>query len=778
MTPTAPTPSRGRPGLRPRPAVVGALIVPALALAATWPWIVDFLTPVEVGDGTRVRLTELAVVGAALWGAAACLLGALARRWRPEASAWWTVGAGAIVWAMGALAGPLGGLAPTAGPSHGGAADVLQVAGFALMLIGSLLVPTRGPMDLLRRIDLTLVLTAVLIVLWSMAQRLSVADAPEALLHSGSLVLGAAGVLAGAALVIRSLPQHQPELRGLVAALMAGGIAYMLAADRGPTSAYTYRSLAADLCWMVMGLSLVVAGRRLREPRDEHATTRRVTDRVYSWLPATATIVGLATAAIHQRDVGALVPALTVLGTALVVLSATRGALMHERNKMLLDQLRFTAAQMARAGRTDELTGLGNRLGLEIRLGEALERQSPHGVSVFFIDIDNFKDVNDTLGHEAGDQLLHVLADRLMGVLGHDVFRIGGDEFVAVREDLDPRSAEAIAAAIVAALGPPVPLGPHRVPSGASVGLARSEIRADGNRRRDEPQLLLRRADLALYRAKELGRGQWASYEPWLQERADRRLALQQGLRSAITAGQLDVVYQPIVDLHTGSTVGAEALVRWVSPTFGILLPLEFLPLAEEADLMPALGEHVLSAVVDRLATSEVPGWVSVNLSAAELLHPELVERVARHLRLGGVAPQRLRVEVTEAVVLDPAVRGVLGQLAAMGVRTCIEDFGTGPTSLRYLSGLSDLTLKMDRSFLGGLGRSHDERVVLAAVTDLAHDLALRVGVEAVTTERQAEELRRLGVEEAQGWLLGEPVAWSRLMDRLADPSVPRGAPG
>jgi diguanylate cyclase (GGDEF)-like protein len=388
---------------------------------------------------------------------------------------------------------------------------------------------------------------------------------------------------------------------------------------------------------------------------------------------------------------------------------------------------------------------------------------------VLFIDIDNFKQVNDSLGHDAGDELLKVLAGRLTEVMGADVFRVGGDEFVAVREDLDSRSAEAVAAAVVAALGPPVQIGAHRFPTGASVGLARSEPRADGRRQPDDPQLLLRRSDLALYRAKELGRGQWAAYEPWLQERADRRLTLQQGLREALERQEFEVFYQPVHALSTGALIGAEALVRWVSPAFGVLLPHEFVPLAREAALMPALGEVVLDTVLGDVASGGGSGsglWVAVNLSEDEVLHPTLSRRLTSQLNAYGVPPERLRLEVTERVVLDPTAREVLNGLAEAGLGMTIEDFGSGPTSLRHLSSFRKLTLKMDRSFLGAVGRPRDDLTILGAMVGLAHELGLTTAAEAITTSRQAEDLMGLGVDEGQGWHFGQAIRWSELVGR------------
>ncbi len=746
---------------------IAAFSLTALAVigAAVWPRVISAVTGHTVADRTQATLTGALVAAGALWGALECLRGAEERRGDRRSAAWLLFGAGGLAWAVGAAVAVMDGVAPVGGPGLGTATGFLQFAGSAAVLAGTMLIPADSPPTLLRRIDLSLVLTAVLVALWAVAVPLMLDRPPDSTSRAAIALMGAAWIVSSASVTMRAPPHHHSEVRGLVWALLAGGLASILTANGFPEHAVDLRSGTADLLWLIMGLTLAVSARRLRHPWVYSSDVTRAADRLHGWLPGTATVAALAIVAVAQYLGERLDPMMMTLGALVVVLSGARGLLMHVHNQSLFKRLMRIADELGRTSRRDDLTGLGNRLALEERLGQALRRQPPEGVSVFFIDIDNFKGVNDSLGHDSGDDLLQVLADRLVGVLGADVFRVGGDEFVAVREDLDGRSAEAVAAAIVAALGPPVQIGAHRVPSGASVGMARSEPRQDGDRRPDDPHLLLRRADLALYRAKELGRGQWAAYEPWLQERADRRLSLQQGLHEALADGQIEVFYQPVVHLRSGELAGAEALVRWVSPAFGVLLPHEFVPLAHEAALMPAIGEQVLHTVLGHMAGS--PGehlWVAVNLSEDEVVHPGTVERFRCALADSGVDPTRLHVEVTERIVLDPAARSVLNALADLGIRICIEDFGSGPTSLRYLSGFSALTLKIDRSFLGAIGRSRDDRTILAAVVDLAHELGLGVAAEAITTERQAEELLEMGIEEGQGWHFGQAVRWPELL--------------
>jgi diguanylate cyclase (GGDEF)-like protein len=755
-----------------RPVTAWVLVSGAALLAVVWPWLHSMFTGTAPSGALWTRVTGTMVVLAGAWAGVEVLRSTVPWHGDRRRRAWSIVGGGVMSWTLGATAAVLTGRPHLGGPGHGLAVELLQLVGALVVVAGAATIPSDATPSIERRIDLALVVTAVLVALWAVALPLLLDEPPGTPARAVAALLGAAWIITAAGIAMRAGPHHHSELRGLVYALLAGGTALMASSGISPAPAYTATGSVTDLLWLTMGLALVTSGRRLRRPWVDSPDNRRAVERLHAALPAAATVAALALVAVAQRRERALDPVMMALGALVVVLSGARGLLMHLHNRSLFARLLSSAEELTRTSRRDPLTGLGNRLALEERLGIALRHHEPPGTSVFFIDIDNFKRVNDSLGHEAGDELLQVLAERLIGVMGADVFRVGGDEFVAVREDLDGRSAEAVAAAVVASLGPPVQIGAHRFPTGASVGLARSERRADGPRQPDDPQLLLRRADLALYRAKELGRAQWAPYEPWLQERADRRLTLQQGLRDAIEDREFEVFYQPVHALGTGDLVGAEALVRWVSPTFGVLLPHEFVPLANEAALMPAIGEVVLEAVLADLRDDDRRLWVSVNLSEDEVLHPAVAPRLVERLEACGVEPGRLRVEVTERAVLEPTAREVLNQLAARGLGICIEDFGSGPTSLRHLSSFSDLTLKMDRSFLGASGRQRDDLTILAAVVDLAHELGLRCAVEAITTAAQAEDLRGLGVDEGQGWHFGQAVRWSELTGR-----DPREAP-
>jgi diguanylate cyclase (GGDEF)-like protein len=752
-----------------RPAVAAAMITTATVLAISWPWILSRITGSFPDDSERAWGSGALAVAAGAWAGFECIRGSATRRGgsgrtNRTALAWSAIGTGMAIWSAGTAWVVIDGGVPVAGPGNPVVSQILQLVASLVILIGVAAIPGDDSTSVGRLIDIAIVATAVLAGIWALALPLLPDEAPETLTRSLFALMGAAWIVASATLATRATPHLHSELRGLTYALLAGGLALMIASGIRESAGYTGSAAMSDLLWLTMALALVVSGRRLRRPWVDTVESVHVMVRIHSALPAFATFAALGLIAITQRQDGSLDPVMMTFGILVVVFSGARGLLMSSRNRSLFARLLTTADELRRTIRTDPLTGLGNRLALEDRLDAALERRSSAGTSVFFIDVDNFKRVNDSLGHDAGDELLQLLAARLTGVMGTDVFRIGGDEFVAVREDLDSSSAEAVAAALVAALGPSVQIGAHSFPTGASVGLARSETRADGPRTPDDHQLLMRRADLALYRAKELGRAQWAPYEPWLQDRADRRLGLQRDLDQAIDRHEFEVLYQPVHSLATGKPLGAEALLRWVSPEFGVIIPHEFEPLVNETALRTAMFDARFDLVLADLA-EEPHGelWIAFGMDEEELAHPGIAARLLGDLAASGVDPTRMRIETSEQAVLSPAVREALDELVEGRVRICIKGFGTGPSSLSFLSRFTALTLKLDRSLLGSLGPESSDLRVLTAVVELAHELGLGCAADAIATSRQAAELRRLGVDEGQGWHFGPAMRWNEL---------------
>ncbi len=425
----------------------------------------------------------------------------------------------------------------------------------------------------------------------------------------------------------------------------------------------------------------------------------------------------------------------------------------------------------------DPLTGLPNRALLLDRLGHALARaaRDGSGVAVLFLDLDRFKVVNDSLGHQTGDRLLVAVAEGIVECLRPEdtAARLGGDEFIVLLEDVrDARDATRVAERIAACLRAPLTLAGHEIAVTASIGIA---LAAAGRGRPDE---LLRDADLAMYRAKARGKARYEIFDASMNARALERLALEADLRRALERGQLRLHYQPQVELATGRIAGAEALARWEHPERGLVPPGEFIPLAEETGLILPLGWWALEEACRQArawgrdaggAAGDRPPTISVNLSARQFQQPGLAAGVARVLCKTGLDPRRLHLELTESVVMEPAEATIatLQELKAQGVRLAIDDFGTGYSSLSYLKRFPVDLLKIDRSFVAGLDRDAEDTAIVGAVVTLARALGLAVAAEGVETAGQLARLRDLGCDLGQGRYLAEPLAPEALGDLL-----------
>jgi diguanylate cyclase (GGDEF)-like protein/PAS domain S-box-containing protein len=417
----------------------------------------------------------------------------------------------------------------------------------------------------------------------------------------------------------------------------------------------------------------------------------------------------------------------------------------------------------------DPLTGLPNRALFLDRLGHALDAagRSEDSVALLFLDLDNFKVVNDSLGHGAGDELLVAVGSRLQGCVrpGDTVARLGGDEFTVLLERIPGTGeAERVVERIMDALAVPFEVSGSEVVVTASVGVV-----PDARRRGRGPADLLREADLAMYRAKESGKASYAVYEEAMSVRAAARLGVERDLRLALADpdGAFEVYYQPKVALASGEVVGMEALVQWRHPERGLVLPGEFISVAEETGLILRIGRFVLSEACRSLARwrdARPPGayplLLCVNVSARQLKAPGFVEEVAGILDAYGLEPDALVLEITESVVMDEPERSSekLGELKALGVRLAIDDFGTGYSSLSYLRSFPVDYLKIDRSFLNGLGKVLEDTVLVSGVLGLARSLGLAVVAEGIETSSQLAQLRELGCELGQGFYFSEPL--------------------
>jgi diguanylate cyclase (GGDEF)-like protein/PAS domain S-box-containing protein len=422
-------------------------------------------------------------------------------------------------------------------------------------------------------------------------------------------------------------------------------------------------------------------------------------------------------------------------------------------------------SELAHRAYYDSLTELPNRALLIDRLEQALARASRSGrhMALLFIDLDGFKLVNDGLGHLLGDQLLVVVGQRLRAILRADdtAARLGGDEFVILLESLaDPQIATRLAQRFLDLLSRPFLLDGHEVFVGASVGLAVTAA-ADGIK----PDELLRRADLAMYEAKERGTGQIVQFDLEMGGRSLERLELGADLRRALDRQEFCLYYQPIVELPTRRITGVEALLRWNHPERGLVAPMEFIPQAEQSGLIVPICRWVLNEACRQAHTwtrhlpPDVPFVMSVNLSGRQFQDPRLVEDVATALRESRLQPDRLKLEVTESTAVETGIGAIqtLQALKDLGVRLAIDDFGTGYSSLSYLKHFRVDTLKVDRSFINGVETDPQDVAIVESVVALARSLGLSVTAEGVETTEQLDVLNGIACDEAQGYFFARP---------------------
>ncbi|CAA9442421.1 MAG: diguanylate cyclase/phosphodiesterase (GGDEF & EAL domains) with PAS/PAC sensor(s) [uncultured Rubrobacteraceae bacterium] len=445
-----------------------------------------------------------------------------------------------------------------------------------------------------------------------------------------------------------------------------------------------------------------------------------------------------------------------------------RTARLAESNARLQQEIaerRELEEQLMHQAFHDPLTGLTNRTLFLDRLDLALARTEwrEGKVAVLFMDLDNFKVINDSLGHEAGDQVLLAVAERLEESMGAEgtVARFGGDEFTVLLEDVASVSgAVRVAERIQEAMRAPFYLEGRARFITTSIGIVLS---TSGD---EPPEVLLRYADTAMYQAKAVGRARHAVFDPSMTIAALERLELESDLRRALEREEFRVHYQPKVALGSGEVVALEALLRWEHPERGLVLPDEFVTIAEETDLIVPIGRWVLEEACrqTRLWQDRSPGRSAlktcVNLSARQFQHHALVEEVAAILRETGLDPASLDLEITESVVMDdaPSTLAKLQKLKDLGVNLTIDDFGTGYSSLSYLRRFPVDFLKIDRSMIQGLGEDPKNEAIVSAVVNLAHALGERVVAEGVETEKQLACLREIGCDFAQGYYFARPL--------------------
>ena len=443
-----------------------------------------------------------------------------------------------------------------------------------------------------------------------------------------------------------------------------------------------------------------------------------------------------------------------------------------ENSHVLLES---SADKLKHQATHDALTGLPNRSLLEDRLKQAISsaERFHRMVTVVFIDLDGFKLINDSLGHQTGDDLLKVIAERMLTCVRSvdTVVRLGGDEFVIVL----PEMGEAVVPTlqrIQDAIAQPVQLGSQSLQVSGSIGLA--IYPADGA----DADSLLMNADAAMYRAKELGRNNYQFYAAELNSKIREKLALQEGLRNAVARGEFELLYQPKVDLQSGRMIGMEALIRWRHPERGTVSPAQFIPLAEETGLIVPIGEWVLRTACKQNKIWQDAGMpaisVSVNVSARQFREKGLVKRVARALEESGLDARYLELELTEGLIMQDLERALttMRALQAIGVLISIDDFGTGYSSLSALQSFPIVRLKIDKAFVDGIAKNEDDKAIAKAVISMGHQLNLKIIAEGVETEQQLAFLRANNCDEMQGYLFSEPVTAENIPALLQPPTV------
>jgi diguanylate cyclase (GGDEF)-like protein len=506
-----------------------------------------------------------------------------------------------------------------------------------------------------------------------------------------------------------------------------------------------------------------IANQNLREA----LLNQGVTDAMIAPLRSTAGATGTLLVANRLGDVGAFsAQDLTLLQT---LAGQAGGALARGQ---LMDDLRRAATEREYQALHDPLTGLPNRTLFTDRVGQAAAALGPEGrLAVLLVDLDRFKEINDTLGHASGDLVLREVGVRLRARLpdNHMVARLGGDEFaVLVPAIPDWNTAVGVGQLVRATLGQPLPIEQLELEVTGSIGIAL------GPDHGSDPELLLQRADVAMYQAKE-GHTGIEVYAPERDQYSPRRLALVGALRAAIEQRELTLVYQPKIELATGRMVGVEALVRWHHPEHGFVPPDEFIPIAESTALIQPLGQFVLETALDQARCWQEAGLslhVAVNLSVRNLLEPTLVDRVAELVGRSAVTPGALTLEITESgVMTDPeAAIALLWGLRRIGIRLSIDDFGTGYSSLAYLKRLPVDEVKLDKSFVLNMTGDADDAAIVRSTIELAHNLGLQLVAEGVEDQETLDLLATLGCDLVQGYHLARPMPADELANLQRHP--------
>lgn len=720
---------------------------------------------VHLGFGILLRL-----------GAAAALLFAAGTATERARVAWLTMAAGCAVSALAALLFLVEVLSDHA-VQRTGAGALLGFCGAVVGMIGVLVLPPtakHGP----RRVQLVdtaiLAVTAIAIV-WA----LPLTETTGHLQSVAIEISGVATILIAVGTVVRCRPDRNGEIGLLAAAVVIEGLWVLV--HNPPPADYGLSTRVADVLAAV-GFTLAGAA-GLRFGRGVGRVGRTAADQRHLLaLPEAATVVtlaALATSAGRHRD---LAPSLVIAGVALALISIRMLQLGAEQ-RQLTTSLQNAADRLFVEARTDALTGLGNRLALD----EAMPR-SDEAVSALSIDVDGFKRINDALGHAVGDLLLVEVTERIRAVVGNvGAYRPGGDEFVVLLRDAGGQ-ADAVAEAIVDAFDTPVVASDRELVVGVSVGV--SGWTPGDSVPSPDLEKLLADAELALRASKARGGGCWTRFEPAFAQRSRRDRLVRGRLQAAASNHDLDVVYEPTVDLATGSLVGVTAKLVW-SSDLGSMGPEHVLPIATEGGLLKEVTESVLARVTQLVADIGSPRdgepttaaarpdrlrTIGVSLTNDQLMHPAVADLVAEHLDSHGSVQPALGIEVTEAAIADASTLAVVERLRNAGARFAVDRFGTGPSSLFRMDDYPAAAVRLDASFVHGLGRRRNETAIAAAVARLGQSLGMHLSAAGVDEEFHSEFLLRLGFSSGRGRLYPTHLSSDEVVDivlRQRDDAAP-----
>jgi diguanylate cyclase (GGDEF)-like protein len=680
-------------------------------------------------------------------------------RYRPTHRAWALTGLGAGLMAAGEIAWII-----NAQDGVSGLADALYLLGYVAMCASMVVFARRHSAGFGSILDASILTAAAASILWMLVIEPTLADATRAPAQALVATAYPLADIVMIGLLLRILLDREgssPALRLFasgVSAFLVSDLIYSVLAVQGSYSAgpVDFGWILGYTLWGAAALHPSMAADVARGPADGRISNRRLAALAF------VSLVPLLIAVTEQFGHGAVEPMPAIIASAVMfvlVVARLSGVVSNQRS--LIDERTRMQGALERLSVEDVLTGLSNRRGFSARLADAIARD-PGGVAVLYMDLDDFKVVNDSLGHPVGDAVLVEVAHRLRGQLrsGDTVARLGGDEFAVLMAGCPgPEPAMALAARLLTAIEEPIIVDGQSARVSASLGVA---VSGPGG---SDAMSLMRDADVALYRAKAALDHRVELYDEALHREAVRTMVIRNDLRWATERGELLLEYQPIIDVETSRPIAFEALLRWAHPDLGSLAPAEFLSFAESGGHMTQIGRWVIAEACRTAAGWQAEGYaisVNVNLAPSQLRDISLPVDILAALNDAGLAPHWLVLEVTESVLdLAHDVRARLEELRAWGVELSIDDFGTGYSSLARVGELPVQELKIDRSLLVG-----DQRM-LSAVLQFGTSLGLRVVMEGVETHRQLATVRRLGFTAAQGFLLSAPMPPSRLLPWL-----------